>query len=211
MLPAGSPAATSFRIFKGPATDAGELIYDALPAQTAGIYSADVQIDEIDQGLPVYVWLTAVNAYGESDPSEPNFYPEGCDPALDSDCDAIPDDGAPGDVPCGTGQTQGCDDNCPYRQNPGQEDLGGVGFASAPDGIGNACQCGDVSGDGVITSADMARMQYSLGAFPVPLPHPELCDVGGTYACTSADLAVLRYTLLGLFTIRQECEPALAP
>ena len=38
-------------------------------------------------------------------------------------------------------------DNCPQRANPGQEDTGGIANAVA-DGIGNACQCGDVTANG---------------------------------------------------------------
>ena len=49
----------------------------------------------------------------------------------------------------------GCD-NCPFEPNAGQADTGGIGVGSPPDGIGDACQCGDVNGDGFVTSADSA-------------------------------------------------------
>jgi hypothetical protein len=209
--PAGSAPVSQFRVFKGPALDAGELVYEDLPAPVAGIYSVDVQIDEIDQGLPVYVWLTATNAYGESPPSTANFYPEGCDPGADSDCDGIPNAGSPGGVPCTTGQTVGCDDNCPYTQNADQRDIGGVGSLPA-DGIGDVCQCGDVSGDGRITLTDFVLLQRWL-SFGLPLPKEELCDVGGSPACTLSDFVVLSRVLNppAISSITQQCDPALMP
>ena len=212
--PAGSAPVSEFRVFKGPALDAGELVYQGLPSPAAGIYSADVQIDEIDQGLPVFVWLTAVNGLGESPASNANFYPEGCDPTLDADCDGVPDDGAPGNVPCGTLQSTGCDDNCPYWQNPGQQDIGGVAPLSPPDGIGNACQCGDVNGSGRVTSTDAVILQRSLMVPPqATMARPDLCDVGGSAACTSTDLVILlrSQTTPPLATIQQRCDPALMP
>ena len=210
--PAGSAPVSEFRVFKGPALDVGELVYQGLPTLAAGVYSADVQIDEIDQGLPVFVWLTAVNTYGESPPSNANFYPEGCDPALDADCDGVPDDGAPGGVPCASGQVQGCDDNCPYWPNPGQDDTGGVGVLSVPDGIGDECQCGDVTGNGRITSADQSMFKRWLyDPASLAMPRPDLCDVGGSAGCNVTDLAILIRAVAGYATIHQQCDPALMP
>jgi hypothetical protein len=212
--PAGSAPVDEFRVYKGPALDRGTLVYAGMPAPDAqGVFAASVQIDEIAQNVPVYVWLTAANATGESAPSNANFYPEGCDPAVDSDCDGVPDDGAAGNVRCATGQTVGCDDNCPYWPNPGQEDNGGIS-TTVPDGIGDACQCGDVSGDGRVTSADSVIIKRALVIPPrAVMAHPERCDVGGSAACTSADSVIVQRALSTppRATIFQQCDPALMP
>jgi hypothetical protein len=193
-----SPPVDEFRVYTGASTDQGEVVWAGLPSSVPSpegeIYTTDVQIDEIDQGVPVYVWLTAVNAFGESPPSNANFYP-GCDPLLDSDCDTVAD----------------ADDNCPYAPNAGQEDTGGIGAVSAPDGIGDECQCGDVDGDRRVTSADGVRIMRSLLVPPVPLTRPELCNVDLAPACNSADaVTVLRAQLTPpAATIQQQCDPAL--
>lgn len=105
-------------------------------------------------------------------------------------------------------------DNCPFAANSDQRDSGGVGVGSSPDGVGDACQCGDVSGDGRVTIADAVLISRSLLVPPTAdLPHPERCDVGGSAACTNADAVVLRRALLSpaTATIRPACTPAAAP
>jgi hypothetical protein len=88
-------------------------------------------------------------------------------------------------------------DNCPLRANVGQSDVGGLGNGSGPDGIGDACQCGDVTGDGRVTTADGVVMLRSQLLPPTAtLTRPELCDVGGSAGCTAADVVILRRALL---------------
>lgn len=102
-------------------------------------------------------------------------------------------------------------DNCPYVTNPAQEDHGGVGAGSPSDGVGDACQCGDVSGDGRVTTADAVMLSRSLLVPPrATLMRPELCDVGGTTGCTNGDGVILRRTLLQPpgATIHPRCAPA---
>lgn len=84
-------------------------------------------------------------------------------------------------------------DNCPYQANPSQSDVGGIGYASAPDGIGDACQCGDVTGDGKVTPSDTVMLQRALLVPPVAtLARPDLCDVGGSAGCTLSDVSILQ-------------------
>jgi hypothetical protein len=210
--PSGGPGVIEFRVYKGPTPDDGEIVWTGLPVpDAAGIHSADVQIDEIDQGIPVYVWLTAANAAGESPASNANFFAPVCDPGLDADCDGIPDDGAAGDVPCVTGQTSSCDDNCPYAANPGQQDSGGIGTGPLPDGIGDECQCGDVNGDGRLTFSDAVIIFYATARPPgMTMARPELCDVGASAGCTFSDAVVVLYSTASPpgMTIGQQCEPA---
>jgi len=117
---------------------------------------------------------------------------------------AIPD--ADGD---GVGDAS---DNCPHAPNPSQSDVGGLGAAALPDGIGDACQCGDVSGNGRVTTADAILITRSLLVPPTAtLANPALCDVGGSAGCTPADAVIATRALLAPPTasIGQVCAPAL--
>ena len=117
---------------------------------------------------------------------------------LDTDGDGVPDE----------------IDNCPYASNPSQADRGGHGVGSLPDGIGDACQCGDVSGDGRVTQADSVIILRSLLVPPTATQtNPQLCDVGPagpTVSCTQADsVIVLRYLMVPpTATVLQHCAPA---
>ena len=88
-------------------------------------------------------------------------------------------------------------------------DTAGLGGGSPPDGIGDACQCGDVSGDGQISSVDASIIMRALMQPPLAtLERPELCDVGGSFDCTSADAAIVFRALMTppLAAIEQQCE-----
>jgi subtilisin family serine protease len=93
---------------------------------------------------------------------------------IDFDGDGILDDGngddlagLPASGACATGQGSGCDDNCPLVPNAGQQGVGGIG-AAPTDGIGNACQCGDVSANGIVSGTDSLRInQAVLNLFPM--------------------------------------------
>ena len=52
-------------------------------------------------------------------------------------------------------------DNCPRIANTSQTDAGGVN-TSTPDGVGDACQCGDVNGDARFDGADLAPLRAAL-------------------------------------------------
>jgi hypothetical protein len=88
-------------------------------------------------------------------------------------------------------------DDCPFVANPGQEDAGGVGSGSGPNGVGDACECGDVNGDGFVTLADATAITRALLSPPTAtLARPELCDVGGALGCSAGDAVVIRRALL---------------
>jgi len=91
-------------------------------------------------------------------------------------------------------------DVCPLAADPGQADSGGVGSAAPPDGVGNACQCGDVSDDGHVDVADVMALRDFLSRPSVPLPAPQKCDVGSLAGggCDVLDAALLRRALAGL-------------
>jgi subtilisin family serine protease len=94
-----------------------------------------------------------------------------------------------GDAICDTG------DLCPYVSDPGQEDTGGTG-GGLPDGIGDACQCGDVTGDGRITLADFVEIRQFVASGGTVLPSPSFvsdkCDVSGDQQCSLADFVRVR-------------------
>jgi len=116
----------------------------------------------------------------------------------------------PGQDADGDGVGDSCD-NCPFAANASQSDVGGLGAGSPPDGIGDACQCGDVTGDGRVTLADSALMQRSQLAPPAAvLTRPELCDVNGSGTCSISDAVIVQRSLLvpSAATILQQCAPA---
>jgi cysteine-rich repeat protein len=114
-----------------------------------------------------------------------------CDDGLDNDGDTLVD--FPADPGCaspldptetsppdsdGDGVADSVD-NCPYEPNPTQSDVGGLG-AAPPDGIGDACQCGDVNGSGTVTGSDATVLSRAV------LNLSPAFSVGGNAACTAA-------------------------
>ncbi|MEM9177024.1 MAG: thrombospondin type 3 repeat-containing protein [Myxococcota bacterium] len=100
----------------------------------------------------------------------------------DSDSDGIPDS----------------QDNCPFIANPNQSDNGGLGFGNTPDGIGDACQCGDVTGEGQANDTDAQFIKrQSLGLFAPLFFVPDNCDVNGDGRCTGIDGTLVRHAAAG--------------
>lgn len=99
------------------------------------------------------------------------------------------------------------DDGCPFVFDDPPLDSGGVG-AAGPDGIGDACQCGDVTADGAVTGADVTALRgFLTGA--QPLAAPALCSVWDGLECDVADAAVLLRALGGSGPgVAQVCGPA---
>jgi hypothetical protein len=130
-----------------------------------------------------------------------------CAPGDDSDGDGVCTSGSPPPA-----------DNCPSTANPGQEDDGGFN-TGVPDGIGNACQCGDVNGDGSVNNTDgtiIKRCVLGLspceGGGPELLPSPGNCDVNGDGVCNTTDGTIVKRNVVGLspadVVISQKCPSA---
>jgi len=89
-------------------------------------------------------------------------------------------------------------DNCPFVANPDQLDQGGID-TTVPDGIGDACQCGDVTGNGIVNGQDAnAIKRHGLGLEPNPLfVVPGNCDVSGNGSCNGQDANAVKRAALG--------------
>ena len=104
-------------------------------------------------------------------------------------------------------------DNCPLEPNTTQADSGGVGALSPPDGVGNACQCGDLDGSGWVADVDLLLMRTQIAGLASP-PLPERCSVAGfdgpdAGACDLLDVALLTRALDSLGPgLAQLCAPA---
>jgi hypothetical protein len=137
----------------------------------------------------------------------------------DLDRDGVAGDGngsgVAGDLPC-AGGSMGCDDNCGLEPNgglQGQQDTGGVGGPGA-DGIGDACQCGDVVVDGQVLPADVTALRNALAGNPAPGADLARCNVVGAPGpsaaeCQIDDVVALRRALAGSPALAQLCAPAL--
>jgi hypothetical protein len=87
-------------------------------------------------------------------------------------------------------------DSCPHLAND-QNDRGGVGTTTS-DGIGDACQCGEVSGDGIADAADVLRLRQRLAGSGAAFTSAELArcsTIGGAFECTVRTATVLRRAL----------------
>jgi hypothetical protein len=100
------------------------------------------------------------------------------------------------------------EDNCPYQFND-QNDASG-------DGIGDACQCGDVTGNGLVTPEDRQALRARLAGGNA-LVKPALCNVygpsdGGVADCDLLDAVVMKRAEDGAQpSLGQVCAPALPP
>ncbi len=102
--------------------------------------------------------------------------------SADTDADGVPDS----------------QDNCPYFANPSQSDSGGHGFGNTPDGIGDACQCGDITGEGQVNDTDATFIKrWALGLFAPLFLVPDNCDVNGDGICGGTDGTLVRHAAIG--------------
>jgi hypothetical protein len=99
-------------------------------------------------------------------------------------------------------------DNCPTAANTAQTNFGGVATAMdvrgvTRDGLGDACQCGDVTNDGRVTQADAVALRNALAAVPPlasveTLPGFAKCNVGDTDGCSDEDAVRIENALTGI-------------
>jgi len=100
-------------------------------------------------------------------------------------------------------------DNCVHTANAGQEDVGGL-FGPPADGIGDACQCGDVNDDGKVDLLDAATYQRGLAnVLPLALDETKCSVIGGRLDCEPNDRQALREAIVGLAPgVTQVCQSA---
>jgi hypothetical protein len=110
------------------------------------------------------------------------------------------------------------EDNCPHTSNPAQEDNGGLGFLALPgelgDGIGDACQCGDLDNDGAVTGIDLADGRAGLANPAQFIAAPEKCNViGATDATLHPELPIALDCRIDDITVlkRALTDPSLTP
>ena len=87
-------------------------------------------------------------------------------------------------------------DNCVLTHNISQTDSGGVNN-SDPDGIGDACQCGDQNADGKVTNTDAVLIQRHILGLSSPF-NADLCNVNGDGSCSNTDAVIIKRAVLGL-------------
>ncbi len=100
------------------------------------------------------------------------------------------DDDADGDGICDGGPEP---DYCPDIYNEDNTDTNG-------DGIGDACQCGDINGDGSTNNDDVTEillMLWGYGAYTLPNNNWALCDVTGDGECNNDDVTEILLPLWG--------------
>jgi hypothetical protein len=81
-------------------------------------------------------------------------------------------------------------DNCPHAPNPSQVDGGGV-MTTDPDGVGDACQCGEGNGDGPVYPEDVRALQEVVAGLPGDPGAPDRCSVAGTVECDILDVVIV--------------------
>lgn len=95
------------------------------------------------------------------------------------------------------------EDLCPLAVDTGL-DSGGVGGAT-PDGIGDGCQCGDVSDDGIVDILDALLVIRDQAALLPGLNQSIKCSVDGVSGCSASDAAAIRTVLTGVGSLQQSC------
>jgi hypothetical protein len=97
-------------------------------------------------------------------------------------------------------------DNCPFFNSSDLSDRGGLGDTQ-PNGIGDACECGDANGSGAVVDGSVTEYddegsplpsdlqmirEYLVGMRPGEPHIPAICSVTGGADCDTADAVVLQ-------------------
>lgn len=88
-------------------------------------------------------------------------------------------------------------DNCHWTPNPAQDDAAGVGIAT-PNGVGGACECGDLSDDGAVDAADVALLRARLAD-----PAGTAVSAQGLAKCSVIDLGAAACDVVDLVVVRR--------
>ena len=144
-------------------------------ATGASLYKRPLAADHLNPSGPRALWLA--NGYFGA------IYRRGAfaGPPPDADLDGVADS----------------IDDCRYEANPAQTDSGGPNGATA-NGIGDACECGDLGTNGRVEDADVSALRSWLARAPGPVPALQRCSVRGGIECDVVDWAVLRRARLSL-------------
>jgi uncharacterized repeat protein (TIGR03806 family) len=101
-------------------------------------------------------------------------------------------------------------DNCPRTANASQSDGGGVN-TSTQDGVGDACQCGDVNGDHRLDVLDLPPIRDALAKRTGPLSagaNRRCVSPGDTGECSIVSWARMRKRLAGATAAHGQTCPA---
>jgi len=100
----------------------------------------------------------------------------------------------------GDGDPNGAD-NCPYTANAAQTDS-----SVPPDGVGDACTCGDTNETGTTNVVDWVVLARALAQAAPGIGDPAKCSVvGGSLDCDAQDVARLRAALAGSAALEPVC------
>jgi hypothetical protein len=202
-------------VAQGPMTTGTTLNSLAAPgAEPTRVKLGVVNVTPGDPDLPPRVTLEGAQAVAGENPiqradgtpvvlnTDLAFFGTG-EPAPDVDQDTVSDDS----------------DNCVYKPNPVQLDLGSVGVGSDRDDIGDLCQCGEGERDGTIEDpGDAQQLLKVLAGFDAPMSDPDVkkrCSVaaggsGDPDDCDIKDVVLVKLAAQnpGASALTQHCPNA---
>ena len=136
---------------------------DLLPDETDNVLFSIKPLPDLPSGTEI---RNSAEITLGTDPSDP-----------DTDDDTICDGLGTGGGACSAGP-----DLCPYLNTGVESDSGGIGTAT-PDGIGDGCQCGDVSENGIADATDLQWIrEFIVGARVLSTTERRHCNLVGPNA-----------------------------